>query len=223
MKRTEQVHGVMGAAQYDHLIRAIVPGQSLLLSTIIDNLPVNCKKVLDLGCGTGILTGMIGDAFPGAEIIGIDLSSDMLEVASDKSNSKGVSFIAQDLREPWPEGKFDAIVSSLCLHHVPPSDRRSVAQRAVTALNPAGRFICGDIFRAGQEWEERMLTVSWVRAMKREGAPNTVIEGMIRQRAGRLPELSTISDFQKSLLDAGFERSWVPFTSGFVGLVAGEI
>jgi hypothetical protein len=58
--------------------------------------------------------------------------------------------------------------------------------------------------------------------MNRGGAPAEVIDGMIRQRAERRPFLSTIEGFRGSLVDAGFSRCWVPFRSGFVGLVAGE-
>ncbi len=223
MTTTNKVHGIMDAGQYDDLIRTIVPSQPLLLSTIIDNFPGNCKRILELGCGTGILTAMIRAAQPVAEITGIDLSPEMLEVASEKPGLEGVNFLARDLREPWPEGKFDAIVSSLCLHHIPPGDRKVVVQRATSALTHCGRFICGDIYRAANDWEEQVLTESWARAMKREGAPVDVIEGMLRQRAGRISELSTIASFQNDLTQAGFSRVWVPFRSGFVGLVVGEI
>ena len=221
MNNTERVHGVMEAVQYDHLIQAIVPGQSLLLSTIIDTLPTPCGRVLELGCGTGIMTGMIRDACPDAEITAIDISCEMMEIASAKPELEGVLFLSRDLREPWPAGEYDAIVSSLCLHHVSPADRQEVARKASSVLHAGGRFICGDIFRAAEDWEERILTASWVKGMKREGAPDEVIEGMLRQRAGRLPEISTITDFRRSLLAAGFERTWVPFTHGFVGLAAG--
>ncbi|OPX72977.1 MAG: hypothetical protein A4E40_00116 [Methanoregulaceae archaeon PtaU1.Bin059] len=142
-------------------------------------------------------------------------------ISARETDRRGVS-LARDLRDPWPDGTYDAIVTSLCLHHVPPGDRYSVAQRAARALNPAGRFICGDIYRAATDWEEALLTESWVRAMKREGAPVDVIEGMIRQRAERRPHLSTVAEFRRSIIDAGFTRSYVPFTSGFVGLVVGE-
>jgi SAM-dependent methyltransferase len=222
MTGTGKLHGVMDAARYDQVIRAIVPSQPLLHSSIIDNLPGDCERILELGCGTGMLTGMIRAARPGAEITGIDLSPDMLRVACAKQDLEGITFLARDLRDPWPDGTFDAIVTSLCLHHVPPGSRHSVAQRAAQVINPGGRFICGDIYRAATDWEEKLLTESWVRSMEREGASEHVIDAMIGQRAERRPFLSTIESFRKSLLDAGFLRSWVPFTSGFVGLVVGE-
>lgn len=217
------VHGVMDAGQYDTLIGTIVPGQPLLLSTIIESLPGHCRRVLELGCGTGILTAMIREACPNAEVTGIDLSPEMLEVAAEKPQLSGVTFIAGDLRDPWPGEKFDAVVTSLCLHHVSPGDRHSVAWRAANVLEPGGRFICGDIFRAAHDWEERLLTDSWKKAMERRGASNDVIKGMLRQRDARRPELSTIDHFQKTLREAGFTRCWVPFVAGFVALVVGEI
>jgi ubiquinone/menaquinone biosynthesis C-methylase UbiE len=223
MDITHNVHGVMDAEQYDNLIRSIVPCQPLLLSTIIDYLPKNPKKVLELGCGTGILTKMIKGVSPEADITGIDLSPEMLNLASEQPELKGVRFLAQDLREAWPEGFYDAIVTSLCLHHVPKEDRVMVAQRAVRVLSPGGRFICGDVYRARDDWEEEMQREIWCGGMRHGGASEAVIQGMSVQREKHLPTFTTVSWFRDMLLESGFSRATVPFTSGFVGLVVGFV
>jgi len=221
MTGTSQVHGVMAAEQYDQIIRSIVPSQPMLLSTIVDYLPPDSRNVLELGCGTGILTGMVREACPDAEITGIDLSSEMLTMASAKPGLKGVRFLAQDLRDIWPAGCYDAIITSLCLHHVLPAERVTVARRAARALVPGGRFICGDIFGAEHDWEERVLREIWCRGMRRGGAPDDVITGMIAQREKHMPTFTTVSWFRDMLIESGFGRVMVPFTSGFVGLVVG--
>jgi ubiquinone/menaquinone biosynthesis C-methylase UbiE len=223
MDKTHNVHGVMDAEQYDNLIRSIVPCQPLLLSTIIDYLPKNPQNVLELGCGTGILTSMIREVYPEAEITGIDLSPEMLSLASEQSELKGVRFLAQDLRGAWPEGFYDAIVTSLCLHHVPKEDRVLVAQRAAGVLSPGGRFICGDVYRARHDWEEDLQREIWFGRMRHGGASEAVVQGMIAQREKHLPTFTTVSWFRDMLVESGFSRATVPFTSGFVGLVVGFV
>lgn len=215
------VHGVMDADQYDGLIGSIVPGQALLLSSIIEYLPAGSQKILELGCGTGILTEMMLDRCPDAEITAIDLSPEMLSMASEKSSLEGVRFLERDLRDSWPQKRFDAVVTSLCLHHVPYEDRVMVSRRAAGTLAADGRFICGDIFRAEEDWEERLLMEIWCRGMKEGGASDDVIRGMIAQRAKHLPTFTTVGEFRDMLVKSGFDRAVIPFVSGFVGLVVG--
>lgn len=221
MTETHEVHGVMDAEEYDHLIRAIVPGQPLLLATIIDYLPPHPRRILELGCGTGILTAMVREEYPDAEITGIDLSPEMLKTAAAKPDLDGVEFLAQDLRDAWPTDRYDAIVTSLCLHHVSKEDRVMVARRALQALSPGGRFICGDIFRAEDDREEQMQREIWCRGMKRGGVSDDVIRGMNAQRDRHVSTFTTVSEFREMLAASGFDRAVVPFTSGFVGLVVG--
>lgn len=223
MAKTHEVHGVMDAVEYDALIRSIVPIQPLLLSTIIDYLPPNTRRVLELGCGTGILTSMIREVCPDAEITGIDLSPKMLDIASAKQELGKVRFLAQDLRDAWPKGRYDAILTSLCLHHIPKEDRVMVARRAAQALSPGGRFICGDVFRAEHEWEEQVQRDVWCRGMRQGGASDDVIKGMIAQREKNMPGFTTVFWFRDMLVGSGFTRAMVPFTAGFFGLVIGEI
>ena len=218
---TRQVHGVMEAEEYDRLIRAIVPSQPLLLATIVDYLPSHPRRILELGCGTGILTAMIREEHPDAEVTGIDLSPEMLKVAAAKPGFKGVRFIAQDLRDAWPTGRYDAIITSLCLHHVSKEDRVTVVRRALRALSPGGRFICGDIFRAGHDWEEEIEREIWCRGMRRRGASDDVVRGMVTQREANMPAFTTVSEFRDMLVESGFDRAVAPFTSGSVGLVVG--
>ncbi len=221
MTETHQIHGVMDAEDYDHLVRAIVPGQPLLLATIIDYLPPHPRRILELGCGTGILTAMVREEYPDAEITGIDLSPEMLKTAAAKPDLAGVEFLAQDLRDAWPTDRYDAIVTSLCLHHVSREDRVTVACRALRALSPGGRFICGDIFRAGDDREEQMQREIWCRGMERQGVPGDVIRGMVAQQEKHMSTFTTVSEFREMLVESGFGHAIVPFTSGFVGLVVG--
>lgn len=65
--------------------------------------------LLDLGCGTGKLTRRLADR--GFDMIGIDLSEEMLEIAREKSDPELILYLMQDMREFELYGTVRAIVS----------------------------------------------------------------------------------------------------------------
>lgn len=65
--------------------------------------------LLDLGCGTGKLTRRLADR--GFDMIGIDLSEEMLEIAREKSDPEQILYLMQDMREFELYGTVRAIVS----------------------------------------------------------------------------------------------------------------
>ena len=73
------------------------------------------KRVMDVGCGEGILPVMIAHA--GAEhVVGVDYSEEAIKNAQDKFNCESVQFIADDYREV--EGKFDVITMQGVMEHL---------------------------------------------------------------------------------------------------------
>jgi|SRR4029450_9508153 2-polyprenyl-3-methyl-5-hydroxy-6-metoxy-1,4-benzoquinol methylase len=73
--------------------------------------------VLELGCGTGSFTREL--ARSGAEIVAIDVSPELLEIANADTSAPNVQYQIQNayaLR--YPEGMFDSVVGSSVLHHL---------------------------------------------------------------------------------------------------------
>ncbi len=79
--------------------------------------------VADLGCGPGALTATLASRWPGAEVLGIDSSAEMIAAARALPVPAGVggrlSFALGDVREWTPAGRVDVIVSNAVLQWVP--------------------------------------------------------------------------------------------------------
>ena len=80
-------------------------------------------KVVDLGCGTGELTRRLADRLPDSDVVGIDLSAEMLEQAQVLERP-GLRFERRDLRNL--EGQWDLIFSHAAIHWV--EDHHSLIQ-----------------------------------------------------------------------------------------------
>ncbi|HMB49463.1 MAG TPA: methyltransferase domain-containing protein [Natronoarchaeum rubrum] len=97
--------------------------------------PAAGERVLDLGCGTGALTGKI--AASGADIVGIDSAAEMIERA--RANHPELAFRQADARTATFDEPFDAVFSNAALHWI---DEQDAALSTVSdALRPGGRFV----------------------------------------------------------------------------------
>ncbi len=93
------------------------------------------ERILDLGCGTGHLTGQI--AATGAEVVGIDRSPDMIQQAREKYPA--LRFEVMDARELSFPKPFDAAFSNATLHWI--REPEKVITGISRALRPGGRFV----------------------------------------------------------------------------------
>jgi trans-aconitate 2-methyltransferase len=91
------------------------------------------ELVVDLGCGTGELTALLADRWPGAEVVGVDSSPEMVAAADPAS---GVRVIRGDLREWRPGRPVDVLVSNAALQWVP--GHVDLLPRFVDMLAPGG-------------------------------------------------------------------------------------
>jgi ubiquinone/menaquinone biosynthesis C-methylase UbiE len=83
---------------------------------------VSSGRILDIGTGPGYVPFEIARRAPGLEIIGIDLSSAMVEIANRNAKELGVSErvkfeVADAANLPFEPGYFDFVISTLSLHH----------------------------------------------------------------------------------------------------------
>lgn len=79
------------------------------IQTILSKEGIKDGLVLDLGCGTGSLTTLLSDL--GYDMIGVDLSPEMLQIAQDKMKDRDILYLCQDMREFELYGTVRAVVS----------------------------------------------------------------------------------------------------------------
>ena len=91
------------------------------------------ERILDLGCGDGVLTAQIIES--GARVVGVDASPEMVAAARARGidahvvNASALTFVSE----------FDAVFSNAVLHWVPDAD--AVLRGVSRALRPGGRFV----------------------------------------------------------------------------------
>ncbi|MCL2588848.1 MAG: class I SAM-dependent methyltransferase [Oscillospiraceae bacterium] len=95
--------------------------------------------VLDLACGTGRLTRLL--AARGYQMIGVDISSDMLAEAAEQAGTQDILYLEQALTELDLYGTVDAALCSLDgLNYLPPDELHEAFRRVFLFLAPGGVF-----------------------------------------------------------------------------------
>ena len=110
------------------------------------SLPRNCRRILEIGCGTGELAARLSQ--DGITIVAIDGDPDSVAAARRLGVDARVA--------TWPDfgdGKFDAVLFTRSLHHIHPLDES--VRRAVEGLAPGGRVIVEDF--AYESTDEKTL------------------------------------------------------------------
>lgn len=137
-------------ADFDTGIRLLLPHYDEMLDAICSGVPETAAHVLELGCGTGELTLRLLARCPAATLVAMDYSPRMLTAAKTKVLTMGhgdrVQWVEADFGD-WALGKvsgletpFDAVVSSLAIHHLTHSMKQTVFQRIYQHLKPGGFF-----------------------------------------------------------------------------------
>ncbi|HLM57262.1 MAG TPA: methyltransferase domain-containing protein [Pyrinomonadaceae bacterium] len=124
------------SGDYDQIARGILA----VADHVVRSAPVRAgERVLDIACGTGN-TALAARA-RGAEVIGLDLTPELLAVAREREAAEGLSGIAWEEGDaenlPFPDASFDVVLSSCGLMFAP--DQQRVADEVARVTRPGGR------------------------------------------------------------------------------------
>ena len=99
------------------------------------------QRVLDLGCGTGTLTLLIKQAYPAANVIGLDGDLTVLALAHAKAEKGNVPLafnVGMAFALPYPDQTFDCVLTSLVLHHLTIDSKQRTLYEVYRVLQPGG-------------------------------------------------------------------------------------
>jgi len=127
------------------------------LLSLLDPLP-EPNRALDLGCGTAQLTADLVARYPGAAVVGADLSGDMLAVAAQRAVALGFERVNANVYAlPFAAGSFDLVTNTISYHWYLDYQRALAEIRRV--LRPGGHFVVATI--SSPILRSRMVRRSW--------------------------------------------------------------
>jgi SAM-dependent methyltransferase len=127
----------------DYLRRAdSIPHRVEGEATLLEFVPAEPTRILDLGSGGGRLLALVKSARPLAQLVGLDFSLTMLETLRKLfANDRGVAVVDHNLEHELPQmGQFDAVISSFAIHHVVHERKRTLYNEIFDVLAPNGVF-----------------------------------------------------------------------------------
>ena len=122
-------------------------------------------KVLDLGCGPGILLERFASA--GCEVYGVDSARQMLALAEQRVPAARLALadLRDELPAEWGCG-FRAIICTYAIHHIDDAEKVELVGRLLELLEPGGAVLIGDVAfqsrddrlaardAAGEDWDD---------------------------------------------------------------------
>lgn len=147
-------------------------GQIHILCSLIPD-PGEPFRILELGCGDGRLAGGLLERFPACSLTGLDGSHEMLRAARQHLAPFGDRFLPGkfDLAEQgWRQTQtpYQAIVSSLAIHHLDDPHKARLYQDLYALLQPGGVLLVADVIRPAGPLGQAYAAESYDEAVRRQ-------------------------------------------------------
>ena len=175
-------------------------------------------RLLDVGCGTGVLVQLLAHATDRLAIVGVDCSGPFIEYARSRFTGPRFSFDVGDaMALPYPDATFDCALSLLVFQFIPQPLRAAQEMRRVTL--PGGTLAACNWAQGGNErveifWEEAMALDPDAKGHRLQNRPSS--------RPGGLTEIwsaTGLADVKETALEirtdfTSFDDYWVPLAGG---------
>jgi tRNA (cmo5U34)-methyltransferase len=127
-----------------------IPHRAIAEKMLMEALPEQVERFLDLGTGDGRLLAAIRERHPGAKAVGFDASEPMLARAAERFGGDPlVELRPHDLNRPLGDAEpADAVVSGLAIHHLADKRKRELFGEIHALLTPGGVFANLDLVSA---------------------------------------------------------------------------
>ena len=135
------------AVEYDSQRQYVIPQMDLYYGAAVwaAESTVSNPSILDIGAGTGLLSALILEKFPAADLTLLDISENMLSVAKERfSGRERVRYVVNDYSRSELGGEYHIICSALSIHHLAADDKRRLFHKIFMSLKPGGMFVNAD-------------------------------------------------------------------------------
>ena len=187
-------------------------------------------RVLDLGCGDGVLTNELFRIDGSLSATLVDGSEDMLNKAKERlTGFKNIRFVKASFQEllhtdlPY----FDFVVSALAIHHLTMSEKNSLFEYIYTHLDAGGYFVNIEVVlppsEALESWYQNLWR-EWILEKQTELGLEDDYEGTIRsyKEKGHYDKLDTLTDQLDALNDIGFKDVDCFYKYGIFAMYGGK-
>jgi len=172
--------------EYATSIRQLVPRYDEMLEHVAGWIDAgHTATLLDLGTGTGEASLRALRAVPALQVTAVDAAPEMARAAGERLAEYGerARVVAADITRFEPDRCFDAILSSIALHNLPPRAKRRMLRIIHGWLEPGGRFIWADFIRAAEAAEMQRLQHERIEFAQSHGCERALIESNFAKEA----------------------------------------
>ncbi|WP_071147514.1 class I SAM-dependent methyltransferase [Bacteroides ihuae] len=198
--------------KYDSQRRILIPCYDDFYGIATEWLHFNTTtpKILDLGAGTGIFSQFVLEKYPQAEITLLDFSEQMLTVARERfANLKNVSFQIADMTLFEPQGKYDAVISSLAIHHLSDEGKQELFRKINGILNEGGFFVNAEQVKGSTDYIHSFYTQRRRLRLDNSELSKEAVEASYERN--KLDKCASVSEQMRWLQEAGFKEVDCPF------------
>src|SRR5262245_23687428 len=213
------------AQSYDQSRRQLVPCFDDFYGTALELIPFERQaplQMLDLGAGTGLLSALVAEVYPQAEITLVDISEEMLNKARERLATQGsrFRFLALDLTQAALSGQYHVVMSALSIHHLPHSAKQALFREVYHKLLPGGIFINADQVLGPTPELEQAYKAAWLRQVRARGVSEAALPAALQRM--KEDQESRLADQLAWRSEAGFQQAHCYYQYYFFAVYAGS-
>ncbi|MBJ6364001.1 class I SAM-dependent methyltransferase [Paenibacillus sp. GCM10012307] len=173
------------ASHFDPERRQLIPCfddfYGMALSLVESDNPT--PRILDLGAGTGLFSGMVLQKYPNAHLTLVDLSDKMMEAAQARfKQTANIEYIVADYTEYEFPGSYDFVISSLSIHHLTHPLKQRLFSKIYPLLQDGGSFINADQAAGHTPQADAYYRKRWLESVYGSGLSEASIQASIKRR-----------------------------------------
>jgi tRNA (cmo5U34)-methyltransferase len=198
---------IWNAETYDSERRRLVPCFDQFYGTAVELVACTVPpkpRILELGAGTGLLSGMLIERLRPSTLLLLDASTEMLARAGERLVNWQPIIAAQQLTDPLPAGPFHAAISALAIHHLDDGQKASLFGRIFEVLAPGGIFVNAEQILGLSDWHQRLY--ERVHLDSAQALGSSEVELAEAEQRMKQDRCATLSSQLGWLRESGYER-----------------